>query len=187
MSRLLLALAAAAALVLLTGCGTVVTKVPVVFEVPKAGLVDAAKSPVAVPTVTDERTDRSVQITLGRGIWVAESAETPEETMRIAVQEALARRGFASNTDANAARRLSVRVKQFALHHEMGMWAMSFHANISCAIDYTVDGKTGSLTVRGTGKNVCQRISAANMELAMQRGLADFLQNFDREIATIGL
>lgn len=188
MSRLILSLgAAAAAILLLSGCGPVTTNVPVVFDVPKAGMVDAGKTAVSVPPAIDERDIRSVQVTLGRNTWVAQSAEKPDETMRAAVQEALSRRGYATNIDATGARRLNVRVKQFALGHEMGMWAMTFHANISCAIDYTIDGKTGTLTVRGVGKNVCQRISAANMELAMQRALADFLQNFDREISATGL
>jgi hypothetical protein len=110
-----------------------------------------------------------------------------EAQMRRLVTAGLQRRGYTVTGAASGGNSALVEINKFWTWFRPGFWAVSFEADVGCALNLTVDGMTQSLSVQGYGKNTGQVASNANWQLAYARAFEDFLAKLDTALQGAGL
>ena len=102
-------------------------------------------------------------------------------------EEALKRRGYAITTDASAANKASISIKEFWAWFTPGMWSVSFEARINCTLSVKTAAGAKEITITSQSYNGGQVASDANWRIAYERAFEDFLKKLDAELASAGL
>jgi uncharacterized lipoprotein YajG len=115
------------------------------------------------------------------------AGENVQKRVTALFEEALKRRGYALSTDAAAANKAGISIKEFWAWFTPGMWSVSFEARISCVLSVTTPAGVKEITVTSQSYNGGQVASDANWQIAYTRAFEDFLKKLDAELATAGL
>jgi len=190
-----------ALLLLLTACGTrteiVRVNVPDVRVNPEQGAV------VVVTPVRDQRPAEFLskipaserannvggEIRHGNGFKLALETETAADKTREIMIQALRNMGYRTADRCEAeCLRLDASMSEFAVKMPFNFWRAAGWAQqmvADVAVDVTVHDRdrTRTFTAKGHGTNVFQVVSRENWEIALERAVRDFTQNFKQGMA----
>ena len=115
------------------------------------------------------------------------AGESVQKRTTALFEEALKRRGYALTSDAAAANKASISIKEFWAWFTPGMWSVSFEARITCVLSVKTTAGAKEITVTTQSYNGGQVASDANWQVAYERAFEEFLTKLDAELVTAGL
>jgi hypothetical protein len=108
--------------------------------------------------------------------------------VRLLVEQGPMRDGYQVSADRNAPNSVAISVNEFWGWSSTGFWTLTFEAKILCTVIVNIgDGSNHTVAVRGYGRNPGQFAKDVNWQDAYGPALEDFITNFSREVAKIGL
>lgn len=106
----------------------------------------------------------------------------PEQLLTRVVKSVVAESGYDLSESAETDDYMTMTVNRFNIHNVGAMWSFSLQTNIMAFFEYSIGGNQGQFEITGYGKNVCQIMNSANLELSIHRALDDFEVNLKQKL-----
>jgi hypothetical protein len=120
------------------------------------------------------------------GDIVLPDGKTVQTKMIEIMSDGLRRRGYSVAAALPAQGTVQVEIQDFWSWFTPGFFALSFEARIACKVTIACNGKTATFEVRGYALNHGQVAKDKNWQEAYEEAFADFLKDFDLQLADNG-